>query len=191
MRNIAALVGLLALMGSIPAQAAGLQDVFGKEVPIGQGRPTVVLYANRGTRDELRQHVYQFIYDVRAEKPIVVVHVDLRDVPGLFKGMAKGEIRKSHRESLDLMKEMFRKHGQPVPAELESSLYMVADSKGEPHKAMGLQKGFDQVVAQVLSPSGQELARGPFPQSVRKLSQSISFLAPGANPPTRVAGRTR
>jgi hypothetical protein len=68
---------------------------------------------------------------------------------------------------------------------------MVADSKGEPHKSMGLQKGFDQVVAQVLSPSGQELARGPFPQSARKLSQSISFWAPGANPPTRVAGRAR
>ena len=188
MRKIAALAGLLALMGAIPAQAAGLQDVFGKEVPIGQGRPTVVLYANKGTRDELRQHVYQFVYDVRAEKPIVVVHVDLRDVPGLFKGMAKGELRKSHRESLELMKELYRKHGQPVPAELESSLYMVADSKGEPHESMGLQKGFDQVVAKVLSPSGQELARGPFPQSARKLSQSMASVA-GANPPARVAGR--
>ncbi|WP_164007329.1 hypothetical protein [Pyxidicoccus trucidator] len=190
MRMIAALAGLLALVGALPAQAAGLQDVFGKDVPIGQGRPTVVLYANKGTRDELRQHVYQFIYDVREEKPIVVVHVDLRDVPGLFKGMAKGEIRKSHRESLDLMKQMFRKHGQAVPAELESSLYMVADSKGEPHKSMGLKKGFDQVVAKVLSPSGEEVARGPFPQSARKLGQSMAS-APGANPPARVAQRAR
>jgi hypothetical protein len=169
MKKIAALACLLGLLGAIPARAAEVEDVFGREVPIGQGRPTVVLYANRGTRDELRQHVYQFIYEVRDEKPIVVVHVDLRDVPGLFKGMAKGELRKSHRESLDLMRELFRKHGEAPPAELESSLYMVADSKGEPHKSMGLQKGFDQVVAQVLSPSGQELARGPFPQSARKL----------------------
>ncbi len=188
MRKIAALVCLLGLLGAIPAQAAELKDVFGKEVPIGQGRPTVVLYANKGTRDELRQHVYQFIYDVRAEKPIVVVHVDLRDVPGLFKGMAKGEIRKSHHESLDLMREMFRKHGQATPAELESSLFMVADSKGEPHQSMGLKKGFDQVFAQVLNPSGEEVARGPFPQSARKLGQSMAS-APGANAPARVAGR--
>lgn len=184
------LAGLLALVGAIPAQASELQDVFGKDIPIGEGRPTLVLYANKGTRDELRQHVYQFIYDVRSEKPIVVVHVDLRDVPGFFKGMAKGEIRKSHRESLELMKDLFRKHGQPVPAELESSLYMVADSKGEPHKSMGLQKGFKQVVAKVLSPSGQELARGPFPQSARKLGQSLAS-APVANPPAQVAGRAR
>jgi hypothetical protein len=190
MRKIAALACLLGLLGVIPAQAAELKDVFGKEVPIGEGRPTLVLYANKGTRDELRQHVYQFIYEVREEKPIVVVHVDLRDVPGLFKGMAKGEIRKSHRESLELMRDLFRKKGQPVPAELESSLYMVADSKGEPHQSMGLKKGFDQVVAQVLSPSGQELARGPFPQSAKKLGQSMAA-APGVNPPTRVAGRAR
>ncbi|MCP3138826.1 hypothetical protein [Pyxidicoccus xibeiensis] len=190
MRKFAALGCLLALLGALPAQAAGLEDVFGKQVPIGQGRPTVVLYANKGTRDELRQHAYQFIYDIRGEKPIVVVRVDLRDVPGLFKGMAKGEIRKSHRESLELMRDVFKKHGQPVPAELESSLFMVADSKGEPHKAVGLQKGFKQVFAKVLSPSGQEVASGPFPQSARKLEQSMAS-AQRESPPTRVAGRIR
>lgn len=190
MRKIAPLACLLALMGALPAQAAEVEDVFGREVPIGQGRPTVVLYANRGTRDELRQHVYQFIYDVRAEKPIVVVHVDLRDVPGLLKGMAKGEIRKSHKESLELMRDLFRKNGEAAPPELESSLYMVADSKGEPHKSMGLEKGFDQVVARVLSPSGAELARGPFPQSARQLGRKMTS-APRQGPPTRVAGLGR
>lgn len=185
MRNIAALACLLGLLGAIPAQAAELKDVFGREVPIGQGRPTLVLYANRGTRDELRQNVYQFVYDVRAQKPIVVVHVDLRDVPGLFKGMAKGEIKKSHRESLELMRNVFREHGQPAPAELDSSLFMVADSKGEPHKSIGLNKGFDQVVATVLNPSGQEVARGPFPDSARKLGQAMNV-----NPPARMADRT-
>lgn len=185
MRKIAALASLLGLLVTIPAHAAELKDVFGRDVPIGQGRPTLVLYANRGTRDELRQNVYQFIYNVRAQKPIVVVHVDLRDVPGLFKGMAKGEIKKSHQESLELMRNVFREHGQPTPAELDTSLFMVADAKGEPHQSMGLGKGFDHVVATVLDSSGQEVARGPFPDSARKLGQAMGSL----NPQARVANR--
>ncbi|QSQ19710.1 hypothetical protein JY651_31020 [Pyxidicoccus parkwayensis] len=185
MRKIAVLASLLGLFAAIPVQAAELKDVFGKDVPIGQGRPTLVLYANRGTRDELRQSIYKFIYDVREQKPIVVVHVDLRDVPGLFKGMAKGEIKKSHLESLDLMRNEFREHGQPAPAELDSSLFMVADAKGEPHQSMGLNKGFDHVVATVLNASGQEVARGPFPDSARKLGQAM-----GTTPPATVAKLT-
>ncbi|WP_426749498.1 hypothetical protein [Myxococcus sp. Y35] len=173
MKKVAALACLLSLLGAIPAQAAELKDVFGREVPVGKGRPTLVLYANKSSREELRQHAYSFIYDLRAEKPIVLIHVDLRDVPGLFKGMARGEIKKSHRESIEHMRNVFRQHGETPPPELESSLYMVADSKGEPHKALGLKKGFDRVVARVLGPSGQELARGPFPESARRLEQSM------------------
>ncbi len=190
MRNIAALVCLLGLLGAIPAKAAGLEDVFGRQVPIGEGRPAVVLYANKGTRDALKKTAYQFVYDVRAEKPIVVIRVDLRDVPGLFKGMAKGEIKKSHRESLELMKDLFARRGEAPPAELESSLYMVADTQGEPHQSLGLQKGFDQVFAQVLSPEGHELARGPFPQSARALGRAIAAV-PDLHAPARVAGRAR
>ncbi|AKQ68586.1 hypothetical protein A176_005498 [Myxococcus hansupus] len=175
MKKVAVLACLLGLLGAIPAQAAELKDVFGREVPVGKGRPTLVLYANRGSREELRQHAYSFIYDLRAERPIVLIHVDLRDVPGLFKGMARGEIKKSHRESIEHMKNIFRQHGESPPSsELEESLFMVADSKGEPHQSMGLKKGFDRVVAQVLSPSGQEVARGPFPESARRLGESMA-----------------
>ncbi|WP_233586049.1 hypothetical protein [Corallococcus sp. CA054B] len=174
MKKTALLTCLLGLLGALPASAAELKDVFGKEVPIGQGRPTLVLYANKGTKDELRQRASQFIYDVREKKPIVVIHVDLRDVSGLFKGMARGEIRKSHKESLSAMKDLYRQKGEAPPAELDSSLYMVADSKGEPHKTMGLEKGFDRVFAQVLGTSGQEIARGAFSEGARKLSQAMT-----------------
>ncbi|WP_434345961.1 hypothetical protein ACN6A1_29505 [Myxococcus virescens] len=179
MKKVAALACLLALLGAIPSQAAELKDVFGREVPVGKGRPTLVLYANRGSRDELRQHAYSFIYDLREERPIVLIHVDLRDVPGLFKGMARGEIKKSHRESIEHMRNIFRQHGEAPPPELESSLFLVADAKGEPHQAMGLKKGFGQVVAKVLSPSGRELARGPFPESARKLGQTMASASEG------------
>ncbi|WP_338869621.1 hypothetical protein [Myxococcus stipitatus] len=190
MRKLAALVGLLGVLGVLPASAAELKDVFGREVPIGKGRPAVVLYANKGTRDELREHAYQFVYDVRAGKPIVVVRVDLRDVPGLFKGMAKGEIKKSHAESLDLMRNLFQEHGETPPPELDSSLYMVADSKGEPHESVGLKKGFKNVYAQVLDPSGQELARGPFPQSAGSLGKAVAETT-SAPSHARVAGVVR
>lgn len=190
MKKFAALVGLLGVLGVLPAHAAELKDVFGKEVPIGKGRPTVVLYANKGTRDELREHAYQFVYDVRAVKPIVVVRVDLRDVPGLFKGMAKGEIRKSHAESLGLMRDLFQRHGESPPPELDSSLFMVADSKGEPHQSVGLKKGFKTVYAQVLDPAGQELARGPFPQSAGTLGRAVA-VSPTAPAPARLAGVVR
>ncbi|WP_375760928.1 hypothetical protein [Corallococcus exercitus] len=174
MKKTALLTCLLGLLGALPAAAAELKDVFGKEVPIGQGRPTLVLYANKGTREELRQHASQFLYSVREKKPIVVIHVDLRDVPGLFKGMARGELRKSHNESLTAMKDLFREKGEAPPPELDTSLYMVADSKGEPHQSMGLKKGFDRVFAQVLSTSGQEVARGAFSDGARKLSQAMT-----------------
>ncbi|MCE9669545.1 hypothetical protein LY474_17180 [Myxococcus stipitatus] len=189
MKKLAALACLVGLLGVLPAHAAELKDVFGREVPIGKGRPTVVLYANKGTRDELREHAYQFAYDVRAGKPIVVVRVDLRDVPGLFKGMARGEIRKSHKESLDLMRDLFKRHGETPPAELDTSLFMVADSKGEPHEAVGLKKGFKDVFAQVLDPSGHELARGAFPQSASSLGKAVASTASGASS-IRFAGVT-
>ncbi len=179
MRMIVTLACLMGLLGALPAQAAGRQDVFGREIPVGQGRPALVLYANRGTRHVLHEHAFQFAFDLRRERPIVVVHVDLRDVPGLFRGAASREIRKIHNESLETIRKLFRDQGQQPPADLGDSLFLVADSNGEPHRALGLEKGFHQVVAQALSPSGRELARGRFPEAAPAIGRAIiSSLAP-------------
>lgn len=186
MKSIAALTCLLGLLGAIPAVAADSTDILGREVPIGQGRPAVVLYANRGNREELRGTAYEFLYGLRGAQPIVVVHVDMRDIPGLFKGVARKEIAKSYRSSLAQMRKVFSDKGQPPPADLESSFFMVADSKGKPHEALGLKKGFDTVVAQAVSPSGQELARGPFPQVANTIGQALGAAA-GAGA-TQLAG---
>jgi len=163
----------MGLLGAIPAQAAELKDVFDREVPLGEGRPAVVLYANRDTREVLREHAYQFAYALRQERPIVVIHVDLRDVPGLFRGAARKEIRKSHTESLELMRKLFRQQGEQPPADLEDSLFMVADKDGAPHRALGLKKNFREALAQAVSPSGRELARAPFPNSANVISRAI------------------
>ncbi|MBU8896131.1 hypothetical protein KRR26_10975 [Corallococcus sp. M34] len=172
------LVGLacvLGLMAAIPARAADDgKDVLGRVVPVGKGRPALVLYANRGTREVLRDHAFQFAYSLRQEHPVVVVHVDLRDIPGLFKGTARKEIRKSYAESLDEMRQLFREHGESPPADLDASFFMVADSDGSPHQGLGMEKGFHQAQAQVVSATGQELARGPFPSAAAKMGQAMA-----------------
>jgi hypothetical protein len=176
---IVALACLLGLLGALPARAAALEDVFGREIPLGQGRPAVVLYANRGTRQVLHEHAFKFAYDLRQERPIVVVRVDLRDIPRLFRGAAHREIRKIHRESLETVRKLFRDQGQQPPADLESSLFLVADANGAPHHALGLEKGFHHVFVQALSPSGRELARGRFPEAAPAIGQAIvSSLSP-------------
>ena len=185
MKIIATLTCLLGLLGAIPAHAAET-DILGREVPIGQGRPAVVLYANRGNRDELRGTAYEFIYGLRAARPIIVVHVGLRDVPGLFKGLARKEITKSYRSSIEQMQKLFSDRGEQPPADLQASFFMVADAQGEPHQALGLKKGFDSVVAQAVSPSGQELARGPFPQAASAIGRAIGAITGTA--PTQLAG---
>lgn len=173
MRFIAVLACLLGLLVAIPAQASELTDIFGREVPLGQGRPAVVLYANRDTRAVLREHAYQFAYALRAEHPIIVVHVDLRDIPSFFRGVARRELRKSHQQSLESMRRLFREQGQEPPEDLETSLYMVADADGAPHRQLGLEKGFHEALAQAVSASGRELARAPFPVAADVISQAI------------------
>jgi hypothetical protein len=181
MRILVVLTCLMGLLGALPARAAEREDVFGREIPLGQGRPAVVLYANRDTRDVLRENALRFAYELRHEHPIVVVHVDLRGIPSFFMGAASREIRKIHHDSLERIRQLFRDQGQLPPADLEDSLYMVADSNGEPHRALGLEKGFRQVLVQAVSASGHELARGPFPQAAKAIGEAL-----GASPPRRL-----
>ena len=93
LRTLPLLACLVAGLGAPAAHAARLEDVFGRGVPPGEGRPALVLYANRATRPVLRQHAFDFAYRLRDERPVVVVHVDLRDVPGLFKARARAQKR--------------------------------------------------------------------------------------------------
>lgn len=178
MRNLVVLACMMGLFGALPARASVLEDVFGREVPLGQGRPTVVLYANRDSRDVLREHALRFAYELRHQRPIVVVRVDLRGVPGLFKGAANREIRKIHNDSLGKVRELFHARGQQPPADLEESLFMVADSSGAPHSALGLEKGFRQVFVQAVSPRGHELARGRFPEAAGAISRALTGPSP-------------
>lgn len=169
-------------LGPERAEAAALPtDVLGRPVPVGEGRPTLVFYTNRHNRDVLQAHAFELAYELRAARPIVVVHVDLRDVPGLFRGMAKREVKKSHRESIAFMKQVFRKHGVEPPAELDASLFMVPATDGAAHAALNLAKNTKQVVATALDAAGDQLASGPFPATARRLTRAITSQGPGAS----------
>ena len=177
MKWLAALFTLLALAAG-SAHATPAQDVLGRPVPIGDGRPTLVFYTNRDTQAALHDTAFPFTFQLRREKPLVVVRFDLSDVPSLLRGAAKGEIRKAERDSVAAMARLFRQHGLTPPPRLADSLYMVADSDGQPRRAVGLQKHFRQPFAQALDTDGHELAKGPFPQDASRLAHAIRTHAP-------------
>lgn len=179
---------LAAALFALPAFAAQApRDAFGRSVPIGEGRPALVFYSNEDTREVMEQHAFAMSYELREEKPIVVVRVDLRGVPGMFKGMARKEVRKAHRESVAAMEQVFRDNGmEPPTKEIDQSLYMVPDFGGRIHSKHGLREGFQTVFAEVRAPDGDVVTTGRFPDEVSRISDAVQGAAPkvrlSANP---------
>ena len=173
-RKIAGALFATALF-ALPALAdEGARDIFGRQVPVGDGRPALVFYTNEDTRDVLQEHAFALSYDLREKEPIVVVHVDLRGVPGMFKGVARREVRKAHKESVAFMEKYFRDRGiEPPAGSINESLYMVPNYGGQKHKERGLRKGFKSVVAEVRSPEGELVTTGRFPQEKSRLSRAV------------------
>jgi len=166
--TIAALTSLAGSAFALPAR-----DVLGRLVPSGGGRPSVVLYVNRDTKDQLKRTALPMAFALRKQNPRVVVHVDLSDVPGMFKGMARAQIQKGQRDAVAAMQSMYRQHGLRPPHNLSSSVYMVADSDGRPHRAVGLQEHFKQPYAQALGKHGEPLTSGTLPSAVSALERAI------------------
>lgn len=166
---------LIAALLAWPALAsASTTDILGREVPVGDGRPMLVFYSNAETRDALSASVYEMSYELRDQNPIVVVRVDLRGVPSLFHGIAHGEVRKAHKESVEVMEQYFRDHGtEPTPGLVNASLFMVPDYGGAPHQARGLEKGFHEMVAEVRDGNGAFITSARFPQGKQKLSKAV------------------
>lgn len=157
-----------------PAIAEQPRDVFGRPVPMGEGRPTLVFFSNEGTREVMQKHVYDLSWQLADEEPVVVVHVDLRGVPGMFKGVARREVRKAHRESVEIMERHLRKHGiEFEPGQVHDSLYMVPDFAGAAHASHGLRKGFRTVFAQVHDQAGELLTTARFPDQAAKLTHAV------------------
>jgi hypothetical protein len=149
-------------------------DVLGRPIPVVEGRPVLTFYVNRDNRSLMREKAVQLAFDARASAPVVVVHVDLRDIPGWFHGMAKREIRKSWQECLGDVARLYRQANEKPPSWLADALFMVADDNGEPHVALGLPKRFRQPWAVAVSSGGRELARGPFATVIDGLTRTLT-----------------
>jgi hypothetical protein len=165
---------LFVLLLGADAGAAPVEDVLGREVPVGHGRPLLEFYGNRGTHDLLRAHAFDFAFGLRGAEFIVVVRVDLSDVPSLFRGYARAQVRESYERALEYLQRLFRARGEAPPAELADHVFFVADFGGESHRGLGLPRGFEQPLARVLNPQGDELFRAPFPQRAAALARAVA-----------------
>lgn len=150
------------------------KDVFGRPLPVVEGRPTLSFYVNRDNRGLVRDRAMKLAFEARASAPVVVVHVDLRDIPGLFHGMARREIRKSWQECLGDISRLYRQAGESAPSWLAEAFYMVADEEGEAHQALGLPKRFREPWVVGWSSEGRELAKGPFAAVAAPLSRALT-----------------
>lgn len=169
-----ALCLIVTLLGLPCLASAATYDILGREVPVGEGRPTLVFYSNAETRDILAEHVYALSYELREQNPIVVVRVDLRGVPSLFKGMAQREVKKAHKESVEVMEQYFRDQGtEPTPGLVNSSLFMVPDYGGGPHQSRGLQQGFRSVFAEVRNGDGGLVTSATFPEGKNRITRAV------------------
>ena len=175
MRKLWTMVAAVMVLGAGSALAgtAG-EDVLGRQVPMGEGRSTVVLYANQECEEALGQYALPMLYSLREENPRVVVKVDLRDVPGLFHGAARSKIKKGYEDSLRDMRALFQKNGIEAPANMGDQFFIVADAKGESHQELGLPKGFSKPVVQAFGPDGKELARGVLPKGRERIERAVS-----------------
>lgn len=169
MVTAAALIAAPVMAATGPAK-----DVLGREVPAEDGQPTLVIYTNRSTEADLGKHALPLLYDLRKENPRVVVKVDMRDIPGLFHGAARGKIKQGYYDSLRDMEQLFAQKGTQAPKDMGDQFFLVADSKGESHKSVGLAKGFDAPVVQVFGADGRELARGALPNARTKIKSALS-----------------
>jgi hypothetical protein len=76
------------------------------------------------------------------------------------------------------MAKLFRQHGEQPPPELASSLYVIGDGDGQPHRALGLPKNFHQPFALLLDRHGGELARGPLAASAPTIARAMATQSP-------------
>src|SRR4051812_45690044 len=147
-------------------------DIFGRPVPDASRRPTIVLYANRPTEDAVLKPLADLSARFSELDPLVIVRIDLRGLPSLFRGFADRNMRSAFVAGLERYREECRQLGrEPNPAP-ERSLYFVPDPDGHSSQAAGLPKGFHEALAIVLDKNGHEVLRAPFPRDEQRIEQA-------------------
>ena len=162
----------LALLVAVPVRS-GEHDIFDRDVPVLSARPTVVLFANRATGDAIQDPLSDFSVRTDDLHPLIIVRLDLRDLPGLFRGFAYGNMRSRFSRALKCYKDESARLGHEPIQHAEDSLFFVVEDDGKAHRAQGLPPGFRTALAIAYDATGREIARGPFPASAPLLEQAL------------------
>lgn len=172
-------VALVSLLATLPLLAAtsGDRDILGRPVPMSAGRPTIVVYANRATGDPIQKALADVSVRLAEIRPVVVVRVDLRDLPGLFKGFAASRIKTRYTDGIKLYESECQRLGVAANPHPQDSLFFVSDENGQPHQTVGLAPGFHEAVAVAYDAEGQELIRVPFPKGADLIERSVRAAA--------------
>jgi len=175
MRFQAALCALLVWSTGVAAVSPQDVDVFDRPVLplLSRGRPTMVLYANRGTGESVHAPATQMSVRLKDVPFVTLVRVDLRGLPSLFRGIARRKIKSSHDDSVEEYDRAYKAAGVNPPPDASDRLVFVVDNDGAAHQAVGLPEGFHEALAVVLDCQGREVTRGAFPREVERIEQAI------------------
>jgi hypothetical protein len=167
-------VAVVVLLLAAAAQAKGGEvDILGRQVPVPGGRPSIIVYANRATGDPIQLALADVSARLADVKPLVVVRVDLRDLPGIFKGYASSRIRTRYEDGLKLYGTECRRLGCGPDPHPQDSLFFVSDPDGQSHQSVGLPSGFHEALAVAYDASGREILRVPFPSGASQLESAV------------------
>ncbi len=179
MRQTAALLVSFVAIASAALTSDEERDIFDRPItPLVAGRPRLVLFANRDTRDGTSDPANQLSVRLHQVPYVTVVRVDLRGIPSLFEGVARTKIQRAHDESIQRSRTLYESQGITPPIDLPSRLLFIGDSNGDSHRAQGLKKGFSPALAIVEDAEGREVVRGLFPDELDKIEAALTKLAP-------------
>jgi hypothetical protein len=170
-RVVTIAAALVALLVAGVAQAE--TDIFGRSVPDTRGRITIIVYANHDTGESVQNPLADLSAQLWNYQPLVIVRVDLRDLPEFFRGFAASEMKKRFQAGLARYETDCQQMGVVPAAGPADRLYFVSEPDGHSHELEGLPKGFKQALAVAYAPDGTEIARAPFPEGASAIEDAV------------------
>lgn len=133
-----------------------------------EGRPRLCLYANRHTPADVTRVAARALSDrLEPHDYVTLLRVDLRGIPTLFEGFAISRMKRAYEASTN---------AERLASHPDGRLVFVADSYGQHHAAIGLERGFPEAYAVVEDAQGRELARGAFPREIVRIEAALRSL---------------